>query len=88
MDQDGSPLQIEWLQGEQFDADDFILVLSKKKARENKKKMKISPSLNKKKLTQESPGLLTGRGRKNSNPPVPKKIRNSKNDVARINMEF
>lgn len=44
----GSPLQIEWLQEEQSDTDDFILVLSKKKAREKRKNLNISPSLNKK----------------------------------------
>jgi hypothetical protein len=43
-----SPLPIEWVQDETPDTEDFILVLSKKKARE-KKEVKISPNSLKKK---------------------------------------
>jgi hypothetical protein len=43
-----SPLPIEWLQDENSDTEDFIRVLSKKKAREQKKKVKFSPTISKK----------------------------------------
>jgi hypothetical protein len=69
-----SPLCIEWLQEENSDNEDFILVLSKKKkAREKKRNLKISPSLQKMKQIQEAPGLQSGKGRKNSSLPVSKK---------------
>lgn len=43
-----SPLPIEWLQDENSDTEDSILVLLKKKAREQKKKVKFSPTISKK----------------------------------------
>lgn len=47
-EQTGSPLPIEWVQEEFSDTEDFVLVLSKKKARELKKS-KLASSVAKKK---------------------------------------
>lgn len=43
-----------------------------------KKKLKISPNVQKKKMTQESPGRQTGRGGHKPNPPVDKGAKNRK----------
>lgn len=83
-----SPLPIEWLQEEKSDTEDFILVLSKKKARERKKNLKISPTLKKKGQSQESPGLHKGRYRKNSNLPAAKKSKLRKNDNTGIDLKL
>lgn len=48
--------QIEWHPEESSEPDDFELVLSRKKRREIKKRINISPVLTKGKRTQEAPG--------------------------------
>ena len=67
-------LALEWIQEESSEADDFILVEFRKKKRENRKNVKISPSFKGKRLAQESPGLSKPRGRK----PMAKSSKNIK----------
>lgn len=57
------PLQLEWLHEKSSDVEDFILVESRKKRRENKKSVKISPPKAMKSKDQEQPGMLKKRGR-------------------------
>ena len=67
-------LALEWIQEESSEADDFILVEFRKKKRENRKNVKISPSFKGKRLAQESRGLSKPRGRK----PMAKSSKNIK----------
>jgi hypothetical protein len=57
-------LVLEWIQEESSETDEFILVESRKKKKENRKNVKISPSFKGKKLVQENHGLPKSRGRK------------------------
>lgn len=61
---ENEPLLLEWLQGESSDSEDFILVESRKKKRERKKSVKISPSSKGKTQDQEGLDLPKKRGRK------------------------
>lgn len=86
-DSTSSPLPIEWIQEESSDTEDFILVLSKKKAREQKKS-KILSAMSKGKQIQENPDLKTGSGKKTTTIPVHKKTKIRKNDIARSCVEL
>lgn len=67
-------LQLEWLHEETSETEDFILVESRKKRRQNKKNIKISPLNKKKQQDQENPGLPRKRGRPpKSKPPINQK---------------
>jgi hypothetical protein len=57
-------LQLEWLQEETSEPDEFTIVLSRKKRREAKKALRISPINTKGKKAQEDPSLPKRRGRK------------------------
>lgn len=57
-------LALEWMQEESSETNDFILVESRKKRRENRKNVKISLTFKGKKQDQENPGLFKARGRK------------------------
>lgn len=72
------PLKLGWLHEEESDAEEFTLVMSKKKARGRKKNIKFSPNLANKRQIQESPGLQNGRDRKNSTLPKTKKTKSKK----------
>jgi hypothetical protein len=41
-----TPLQLEWLQEESSEPEDFILVESRKRRRERRKNIKFSPAIN------------------------------------------
>jgi len=66
VDSSGHPLPIEWLHEEDSDSEDFILVLSKKKEREKRKSLKISPNLTKKKQILENPDLHISKSRRST----------------------
>lgn len=68
---------VEWLHEETSETDDFILVESRKKERENRKKLKVSPCSKGLWQDQENPGLPKIRGRKPKAPPS--KNRKNKN---------
>lgn len=51
---ENAPLELEWLHDESSETEDFILVESRKKRRESKKKVKISPEKKLKKQDQEN----------------------------------
>jgi len=57
-------LQLEWLQEENSEPDDFTIVQSRKQKKENKRNLEISPISKRGKKAQEDPGLLRKRGRK------------------------
>lgn len=69
-DEEASPLPIEWMQDEPSESEDFILVESRKKMREKRKKVKISPVGNTSGSKQEIPAKPKGRGRKPAKPNI------------------
>lgn len=77
LEEPNSPLLLEWLQDESSDAEDFTLVLSKKKARAQKK-LKIASNSKNGSKTQENPGLVAGKSRKSTKPPIPKQSKTKK----------
>lgn len=58
--------ELEWLQEESSEPEDFILVESRKKKRENKRSVKISPNKTGRNKDQEIFGMRGNRGRKPS----------------------
>ena len=66
MQADKNTLALEWMQDESSDTDDFTLVESRRKRRENRKKVLIFPTSKGRKPDQENPGLHKPRGRANS----------------------
>jgi hypothetical protein len=72
---EGQVFELDWLHEESSETEDFILVESRKKKRENRKKLKISPLKQGTNQDQEVPGLIKKKGRKPCNAPVPKNTR-------------
>jgi len=60
-------LQLEWLQEETSEPDDFIVVQSKKRKKESRRNLKISPNNRRGRKVQEDPRLPNNKGRKNIN---------------------
>jgi hypothetical protein len=66
------------LQEESSEPEDFILVESRKKRRENRKSLKISLLKQGNRQDQEDPGLLKRKGRKPHLAPPPRNPKNKK----------
>jgi len=58
-----APLELEWLQDENSEIEDFILVESRKKKRDKRKNLKISPLRRDQQQDQEVPTCKKKRGR-------------------------
>jgi hypothetical protein len=69
--------ELIWLDDDSFESEDFILVESRKKQRQNKNSIKISPGIEKKKNVQEELGMMKKRGRSPSTA-FPSKSKKSK----------
>jgi hypothetical protein len=69
---EGTHTKLDWLQEESSEPEDFILVESRKKRRENRKSLKISPLKQGNRQDQEDPGLLKRKGRKPYFAPPPR----------------
>jgi hypothetical protein len=57
-------LQLEWLQEETSEPNDFIVVQSKKRKKESRRNLKISPNNRRGRKVQEDPRLPNNKGRK------------------------
>lgn len=79
---EGSPLPSDWIQEENSDPEEFILVLSKKRDRERRNSLKLASQVKKKTQVQETPDHITVKDGK-PNPPVIKKdpIKRKKDDT-------
>jgi hypothetical protein len=72
---EGHVYELDWLHEESSEREDFILVESRKKRRENRKKIKISPLKQVVNQDQEVPGLIKKKGRKPCNASIPRNTR-------------